>query len=222
MTEDEFFADCHRGLHHGLWLTYVLGPMRTVIAALVVVGLAIGVVVLWPRSTADEPPVGGATTTTSTSTSAPADTTTTTDATTSTTVTPDDHVVETVEEAEAILQELWFGWFEGIYNEDEDRIREVVATEQMLEAARDAFGATFESPPTREGVELEIEILRADSDCLVTWGLLDVTAFRGPEATTESVQVMRWVDDAWRFATSWVNRDDLWEADCEAQLSPLQ
>jgi hypothetical protein len=203
-----------------LWLTYVLGPMRTVIAALVVVGLAIGVVVLWPRSTADETPVGGATTTTSTSTSAPADTTTTTDATTSTTVTPDDHVVETVEEAEAILRELWFGWFEGIYNEDEDRIRKVVVLEETVDTAKENFGLMeFTSPPTPDGIELaDFEILRTDSDCLAVWSALDVSDFRPDSAGSSGVYVMRWTDSTWALLSVWPNRGDLWEADCESSL----
>jgi hypothetical protein len=192
--------------------------MRRVIAALIVAGLAVGVLVLWPRPVAEEnvdPEALGSTTTTS-----PVVTTTTTTGTTSTTG-EESHVVETVEEAEEILRELWFGWFEGIYNQDEDRIRQVVATEQMLNAALAAFGASFTAPPSRSGIVLELELLRADSDCLVTWGTLDVTQFRGPEAHTESVQVVRAVNGSWRFATSWVHKDDLWEADCESELLPL-
>ncbi len=196
--------------------------MRRVIAALIVVGLAVGVVLLWPRATTDDTPatLAGPSTTTSTSTSAPPSSTTTA-APTSTTTTSDSHVVETVEEAEAILRELWFGWFEGIYNEDEDRIREVVATEQMLNAALNAFGSEFESAPAADQVEIDIEILRTDEECLVTWGLLDVTAFRGPDATTRNVQVLRHTDGHWKFATSWVNPQDLWETDCESELQPL-
>jgi hypothetical protein len=217
MTEDEFFADCHRGLHHGLWLTYVLGPMRTVIAALVVVGLAIGVVVLWPRSTADEPPVGGATTTTSTSTSAPADTTTTTDATTSTTATPDDHVVETVEEAEAILRELWFGWFEGIFNEDEDRIREVVVLEETVETAKESFGLEFAREPRPEDITFQdSEILRSDQECVAVYTTLVLSGFR--EGSSDGVEILRWTPEGWKSLTTWANRQDLWEADCESSL----
>ncbi len=61
-----------------------------------------------------------------------------------------------VGEAEEILQTLWFGWFEGIYNQDEDRIREVVGTQAMLDAARSQFGVMeFEAAPTTEGVQFE-------------------------------------------------------------------
>lgn len=197
--------------------------MRRVIAALIVVGLAVGVVVLWPRGTTDDTPTTLAatpTSTTSTSTSIPPSSTTTA-VPDPTTTTADSHVVETVEEAEAILRELWFGWFEGIYNEDEDRIREVVATEQMLNAALNAFGSEFENAPAADQIEIDIEILRANEECLVTWGLLDITAFRGPDATTRNVQVLRHTDGEWKFATSWRNPEDLWETDCESELQPL-
>jgi hypothetical protein len=192
--------------------------MRTVIAALVVVGLAIGVVVLWPRSTADEPPVGGATTTTSTSTSAPADTTTTTAATTSTTATPDDHVVETVEEAEAILRELWFGWFEGIYNEDEDRIREVVGNPAQIEAAVEQFGVMeFDAAPTREAIGFdETQILLATENCLAVWSNVDATSLVGER--NDGVHVFIRNNRNWLFISQWANRGDLWEDDCQSQL----
>jgi len=197
--------------------------MRRVIAALVVVGLAIGVAVFWPRSSDDPPEAMAETTTTTptTSTSSTVASTSTTGGGASTTAAADDHTVETVEEAEAILRELWFGWFEGIYNEDEDRIREVVATTQMLEAARNAFDAPFESEPRLGAIQLDLEILYTDRDCLVTWGTIDVSEFRGEGTVSQSVQVLRWVDESWRFTTSWMHRDDLWEADCEADLSPL-
>jgi hypothetical protein len=191
--------------------------MRRVIAALVVVGLAIGVVVLWPRSTSDETPVGEATTTTSTSTSAPADTTTTTAATTSTTAGPDDHVVETVEEAEAILRELWFGWFEGIYNEDEDRIREVVATEHQIDLARDQFGVMeFDRRPGPSDISYsDTEILRSSDTCTAVWTTATFSGFT--EGSSTDVHILRWAN-GWRFFSLWAFPEDLWEADCEAQL----
>ena len=196
--------------------------MRWVIAALVVVGLAVGVVLLWPTAPADDSPTTLAAPTTTTSGPAPTTSATTTAPTsTTTTATADSHVVETVEEAETILRELWFGWFQGIYNEDEERIREVVATEQMLNAALNAFGTQFESAPAADQIEIDIEILKADEECLVTWGLLDITAFRGPDAATRNVQVLRRADGQWKFATSWLNPEDLWETDCESELQPL-
>ncbi|MGB8362409.1 MAG: hypothetical protein WCE80_13505, partial [Acidimicrobiia bacterium] len=108
--------------------------MRTVVAGLVVVGLAVAVFLAWPRVD-EEVPLADATATTMT-------TTTTTSGTTSTApvTTVGSHVVTSVEEAETILRELWFGWFEGIYNQDEDRIREVVASQHQLELAKSQFG----------------------------------------------------------------------------------
>ncbi len=197
--------------------------MRRTIPVLVVVGLAVVVALLLINRDGDSPPdtLADATTTATSvvTTTVPPPTTTTTGA--STTAATEVEVVETVEKAEAILRELWFGWFEGIYNQDEDRIREVVATEAMLNAGLNAFGSEFTSEPKREGILLETEILRSDHECLVLWSTVDVSSFRGPSAIAESVQVLRRTDDEWRFAFSWRFRNDLWEADCDVQLSPL-
>ncbi len=194
--------------------------MRRAISVLVVVGLALAVVLLWANRGGDSSPgtQAQATTTTlpTTTTTLPPDTTTL--AATTTTSPTEIEIVETVEQAEAILRELWFGWFEGIYNEDEDRIREVVATEQMLAAGINAFGTEFVAAPTPDGIDLQIEILRSDAMCLVTWGEIDVSEFRGPSSVAESVQVLRRIDNTWKFAFSWRFREDLWEADCESEL----
>jgi hypothetical protein len=198
----------------------MFGLMRRVVTVLFVVGLAIGVVLLWPRSEPEEPSDTLAEATT-TSTSVSGTTSTSDVPPTSSSSGEEGHVVGTVEEAEEILREMWFGWFEGIYNQDEDRIREVVASEQMLNAAQNAFGSAFLAMPTRDGVVLDLEILRSEESCLVTWGELEVTSFRGPVATTENVQVLRKVDGEWRFFSSWINKGDRWEADCEAELLPL-
>ncbi|HUF16067.1 MAG TPA: hypothetical protein VMQ46_09250 [Acidimicrobiia bacterium] len=189
--------------------------MRRVIAALIVVGLAVGVVLLWPRSTADDPPGAEASTTTTS-----ALTTTTTTAPGTTTSTNDDsHVVETVEEAEEILRELWFGWFEGIYNQDEERIREVVATEQFYESGVDAFGTLdFTDAPSPDGLRFfELEVLMSTNDCLATWSVT-IPEFLDVSQPRSGVEVMRLVDSEWKFASAWQLRNDLWEADCEAQL----
>lgn len=195
--------------------------MRRVIAALVVAGLAIAVIVLWPRSGAEDPATVEGTTTSSTSTTGPS-TTTTTIGSTLTTTALDDRTVETVEEAEAILRELWFGWFEGIYNQDEERIREVVATEQMLDAARNAFGALeFVSEPGPQGVNfVELELLMATPDCLAVWSVTE-TDFLNVAESRSGVDVLRYANKAWRFASSWKFRNDRWEADCTAELLPL-
>lgn len=191
------------------------------VAGLIVVGLVVGIWSLWPRENSDPSsttvPTAAETTTT---TLAPPTTATTTLPTTSTTA--DTHVVATVEEAEEILQALWFGWFEGIYNQDEDRIREVVGTQAMLEAAREAFEAPFTARPSIEGVRLnQIDILRSDKSCLVVWMGVDVSAFRGEGSQSPMVAVVRRTDDTWKLASTWTHKDDLWDADCESDLQPV-
>jgi len=186
--------------------------IRRLIAGLVVVGLAIGVWALWPREEPDPSP---------TTTVNAVDSTTTTsvpDPITSTTV--ESHVVTTVEEAEAILRELWFGWFEGIYNQDEDRIREVVGTQTALDNAVAQFGVMeFSNPPSAVGLRFaDIEILRADTDCLATWAQVAADFRTG---STQGVQVFRRSGDSWLLVSLWTYRGDLWEADCESQLEPL-
>lgn len=197
--------------------------IRRLAAGLIVAGLAVGIWALWPRDDSDPSPTTTPTAVETTATM-PRTTTTTTVVTTSvvTTSTAATHVVATVEEAEEILRNLWFGWFEGIYNQDEARIREVVGTQAMLDAAREAFGASFTEAPTRDGVLLsQSELLRSDEDCLVAWSTIDVSSFRGESSDSEMVTVTRWVDDTWKLATTWALKEDLWDADCESQLSPL-
>ena len=109
------------------------------IAGLIVVGLAIGVWLLWPRGESASP-VSTTVLAVEPTTTRGSDTSTSATPTSTTVVNSESHIVETVEEAEEILRELWFGWFEGIYNQDEDRIREVVATEESVEEAKSQFG----------------------------------------------------------------------------------
>jgi hypothetical protein len=191
--------------------------MRRVIAALIVVGLTIAVILLWPSPTAEIPSdtIAGAPTTTTTT--SPTTTTTTVPTTTTTSTTEGSHVVETVEEAEEILRELWFGWFEGIYHQDEDRIREVVASEHQYRLALEQFGnMTFVREPRPSDISYsETEILRSSSTCTVIWTDAHFSGF--VEGTSSDVHVLRW-DDQWLFFSLWAFPDDLWEADCEAQL----
>jgi len=148
--------------------------------------------------------------------------TTTTTVPTTTSTTEATHVVASVEEAEEILRDRWFGWFEGIYNQDEDRIREVAGTQAMLDAAREAFGAPFIATPSVEGILLsQTEILRSDEACLVVWSSIDVSAFRGEGSQSQMVTVVRRTDDMWKLASTWTHRDDLWDADCESALQPV-
>ena len=196
--------------------------IRRLAAGLIVVGLAVGIWALWPRDDSDPSPT---TTPTAVETTAtiPRTTTTTSVVPTSfvTTSTAATHVVATVEEAEEILRDLWFGWFEGIYNQDEARIREVVGTQAMLEAARAQFGVMeFSAPPARESVSFsDLEILRSDEECLVLWATTDIHGFN--DATTTDVHVLRHVEDRWVLVSLWKFRNDLWEKDCEGQLESL-
>ena len=190
---------------------------RRLVAGLIVVGLAVGIWALWPRENSDPSP---------TSVPIAIETTTTTLQTTttvppSTSTTEDTHIVATVGEAEEILRALWFGWFEGIYNEDEERIREVVGTQAMLESAQEQFGVMeFDREPRATDLTYsDSEILRADESCLVVWTTTQVSGFN--EATTTDVHVLRSRDDGWVLASLWREKNDLWDTDCEFQLQPL-
>jgi hypothetical protein len=186
---------------------------RYAVAAAVVAGLALGVWLLWPRGDVAGP---GTTLPTVEPTSSGST------GTTEVPGTDPSHVVETVEEAEEVLRGLWFGWFEGIYHQDEDRIREVVATEEQVETAREQFGVMeFVAEPTPEAlVFTETEILRSDEECLAVWVVLDARSFLGTGGTHTGVDVYRHTSTGWRYLSSWVYREDLWQGDCEALLSP--
>ena len=198
----------------------MFGWMRRVVAVLFVVGLAIGVVLLWPRSEPEEPSNTLAEATT-TSTSLAGTTSSSEAPPSSTSSSEGGHVVETVEEAEEILRELWFGWFEGIYNQDEDRIREVVATRPFLEAGINAFGElAFTSQPSEDGISFqEVEVLKSTADCLAVWSVSN-PEFLDVDEPRSGVEVLRFVN-GWKFANSWKLRGDRWEGDCETELSPL-
>jgi hypothetical protein len=190
--------------------------MRRVIAALIVVGLTIAVILLWPSPTAEIPPDTLAGATTTTTTTSPTTTTIVPD-TTTTSAAEGSHVVETVEEAEEILRELWFGWFEGIYLQDEDRIREVVVLEETVETARESFGTEFARAPEPTDISFEeSEILRSDDECLAVLTTLTLSGFR--EGESRGVEILRWTPDGWKSLSTWLNPNDLWEADCESSL----
>ena len=185
-------------------------------ASLMVIGLAFGIWILWPRGD----PVSN-TTTTVDAVAVPTTVTLTiprVSSSTSTTLGSDDHIVESVEEAETILRELWFGWFEGIYNEDEDRIREVVATEEQVATAHAAFGTEFDSEPTPAAISfVDTRILRSDEECLAVWTLMNLSDFR--QGTTAGVNVLRFRDNVWVRLSLWSAENDLWEPDCASLLS---
>jgi hypothetical protein len=191
--------------------------MRRVIAALVVVGLAVAVIVFWPRDDSDDPPDTGAVG--STTTIPPATTTTSAGSDTTTTSALQIREVETVEQAEAILRELWFGWFEGIYNQDEDRIREVVGNQSQIELAVDQFGVMqFTAAPSREAIDIsDVELLRSDGTCLAMWATVNVPFIDG--GRNDGVHVFLPFDGSWLFISQWDMREDLWEDDCESRLS---
>jgi hypothetical protein len=195
--------------------------IRRLVAGLIVVGLAVGIWALWPREDSDTTPTTLSVAVESTTT-ATTPVTTTTVAGTTTTSEDGSHVVTTVEEAEAVLRELWFGWFEGIYNQDEERIKEVVGTQAMLDSARQAFESlAFVAPPTSEAITfVESEILLSSETCLAVWSRSDAN-FLETGDPREGVDVIRREGDSWLFVSSWVHRDDLWEPDCEAELEPL-
>ena len=189
--------------------------MRRMIVVLIAVALAVGVFVFWPRTDVDDPPVTAAAGTTTTTTE-PLDTTTSAPSA-STTLGDGSHVVETEDEAEEILRELWFGWFEGIYNQDEDRIREVVGNPNQVEAAVEQFGEMeFDNAPTSEAIVIsDMEILRSDESCLAIWGNVEA-GFR--DGALAGVHVFRSDDGRWLLINTWPLRGDLWSSDCEVSL----
>lgn len=185
------------------------------IVVLIAVALAVGVFLFWPPS--DEDPSDTLAEATTTATATTSSTSTISSSATSTT---DDasHVVETEEEAEAILRELWFGWFEGIYNQDEDRIREVVILEETVEEAKESFGnLEFLTTPLPSHLKFsDVEILLSDDTCLAVWAVLGVSQFR--EGSSGGVHILRWTEDAWQRLSLWQEQGDLWQGDCESGL----
>jgi hypothetical protein len=187
---------------------------RRLVAGLIIVGLAVGIWALWPRENSDPSP---------TSVPIAIETTTTTLQTTttvppSTSTTEDTHIVATVEEAEEILRALWFGWFEGIYNEDEDRIREVVGSSNQIDAAVDQFGELEMSraPVSTDFSFTATEVLKASATCTGIWSEMSASGFGGP--AVEGVHVFRWSDGKWLFISLWEHREDLWEEDCAVEF----
>lgn len=188
------------------------------IAGLIVVGLAIGVWLLWPRGESASP-VSTTVLAVESTTTRGSDTSTSATPTSTTVVNSESHVVKTVEEAEEILRELWFGWFEGIYNQDEDRIREVVVTEEFLNAGIEAFEALeFTSPPTREAISFDdSELLEATAECIAIW-TTGTVEFLGSNRENTGVDVLRRTNNTWQILSTWLYKDDLWQADCESRL----
>lgn len=193
--------------------------MRRTIPVLVVVGLAVVVALLLINRDGDAPSdtLANATTTTTSvvTTTVPGPTTTTTG--TSTTAANEVEVVETVEEAEAIVANHYYAWFLGIYEQDEARIRQTVILESQVESAVAQFGEMeFDGAPTLDGFQFaNTEILKSTADCLAVWTEISAS-FRAGNAP--GVVIFRWVDERWKFLSSWQSRDDLWEPDCDSSL----
>lgn len=138
---------------------------------------------------------------------------TTTTAAATTTTSEDDRIAE----IEQILTDLWFGWFDAIYRKDADALWDVVATQRQHDAGTAAMeNLTFESAPTREELDVRVsDVLLDRDDCLVVFQHLTANPLEGAPSI-ETVEVM-WPDPrhGWRFATSWVHPNDLWQADCD-------
>ncbi len=185
------------------------------VAGLIVVGLAIGVWALWPAGETDA--TSTTTSSPSTTTSAPT-TSATSDSTTTSAEASGPEVVTTVEQAEEVLRELWFGWFEGIYNQDEDRIKEVVASQNQLEAAIAQFEVMeFDAAPKSSDFGFsETDILRSDAECLAVFSIVQASGFT--DVTFSGLHVLRPGEDSWVLVSIWGSTDDLWEQDCEALL----
>ena len=75
----------------------------------------------------------------------------------------------------------------------------------------------FFTPPLAPDITFaESEILKSDHDCLAVWTVLRLQGFR--EGETENVHVLRPLNGKWVRLGLWINRNDLWETDCESVL----
>ncbi len=163
--------------------------------------------------------------TTTSTTVPPATAVATTHPTTPTTSAPSpdttSHAEARTEEVRLILEDLYFRWFDAIYHNDEEAVRKVVATERRLANFRRAVDELdLPTPPGRYDIVVSrVEVLRDSPDCLVTFSEVDQTMWRGPGMRSSIVDVLWAHEDHWRFATSWQNRGDLWEGDCDASRS---
>jgi hypothetical protein len=192
--------------------------LRLAVAIGIVGILGVIAVLAWPR---DEDPGGDAAGPTATTTTAPPTTSSTPPSTTTTTepTTTTISAEARIAEVEAILRDLWFGWFDAIYRKDADALWEVVATSTIHQSGVEAFEVLpFAREPAADLVQVSIiDVLLDRSDCLVVHHEIDISEVRGEPAATAVVSVL-WPDEryGWRFATSWANPNDLWLSDCDA------
>ena len=138
---------------------------------------------------------------------------TTTSAAMTTTTTEEQRVTE----VEAILTDLWFGWFDAIYRQDPDALWDVVATTPFHEAGVKAMESLqFDEEPSRDVLSVVVSgVLLDRTDCLVAENLISLPFLAG-DPSNNGVNVL-WHEEArgWRFATSWLYAGDLWQADCD-------
>lgn len=200
---------------------------RPVLSMGVIVALGVAVWAALSAGNDDVPTTStvssSSTTTASTPTTTPLPTTTTSGSTTAppttsaptTTIDPEARI----EEVRLILEDLYYRWFDAIYRNDEEAVRDVVATSNNIADFREAVTTlNLERPPERGEIRVtDVEVLRDDSRCLVAFSTLDVSAWRGAGATTEGVDVLLPVSGDWRLATTWESESDLWQTDCEIE-----
>lgn len=176
-----------------------------------VLALALGGLLWRNRNTAAPTPsstttllaiVTTSTSTSTTPTTVPAPTTTTEE--------------QRIAEVEAILTDLWFGWFDAIYREDANALWAVVATNPQYESGLTAMTELqfVEAPSTEAITVTNAEILLDRPDCLVAFYIVDFAVVS--EQASPLVSVM-WPDERYgmRFATHWLYANDLWLADCD-------
>ena len=163
-----------------------------------------------------EPEAGPTTTSTSTSTSTTTVEVTTTTVADSTTTSLDTDA--RVAEVARILEDLWIGWYDAIYREDQSVLREIVAIQLLYDDAVDAMGTGgFLAPPTEQNVDISVyDILLDRPDCLVVHFQRDLRPVFGEEALRDGVQVL-WPreDGSYRLARLWTSPADLWQDDCD-------
>jgi hypothetical protein len=115
-----------------------------------------------------------------------------------------------------ILEDLYFRWFDAIYRNDEEAVLDVIATQRYLDDFRSATESLElpDAPERAEVIVTDLEILRDTPECVVTFSHLDLTRWRGDDATVTGVNVLLPVNGEWRLGTAWTHRNDLWESDC--------
>lgn len=193
--------------------------IRRLIAVLIVVGLAIGVWLLWPR----EGPIVTATASAVAVSTSPAPSTTTTPGTSTSlptvTVSTGAPTAMSVEEAEAILRELLLRRYLALYEQDEPALRDLAANQSAFESAVLAMQTvSFLAEPTGEQLQIrKIEVLRADASCLAIWSEVHVSGFL-PDGVASGVLVLRESEGQWKWLSLWQHKGDLWESACDAVL----